>query len=331
MQHWVRLVIDEALATTGSPSNRLLKDLGRIVNVIENLDWYRFRTDALEDVADRIVDCSDIDDLTQLLWSAAIELGFQHATVFVLRQGSGAAFSQRVCTSYPLSWANRYQEKAYQSIDPVIARALVDDQAFLFSELPETAPMVKAFWKDAEDHGIGRMGLCQAFDLSGSTRIGVSFSSSRPEADFRDLVQLNGHDAIAIARLMADRFCGLTRKGHNSSCPLTTTELRFLHMLLVADDPVEVLKCVPRLGSTEKLQSAICAKLGVKSALQAISISSANRWFDELPYDITEVSRPRPRVLELADFKAFHRKDEISLQLVSGPEFDKESCGGDIK
>ena len=299
MQHWVRVAIEEALETTGRPSNRLLNDLGRIASLVENLEWHPFRTEGLEEVAGQIVECSDIDDLTQLLWSASIELGFQHATVFVLRQGGGTAFSQRVCTSYPLSWVQRYQEKAYQCIDPVMARALVSDDPFFFSELDNTVPMVRSFWKDAEAHGIGRLGLCCAFDLPGSTRIGVSFSSSEPEADFEDTVLLNGRDAIIMARLVAETFCSLARRGHNNNCPLTTTELRFLHMLLIADDPTDVLKGNWGVGSREVLQSSICAKLGVKSALQAISVSSANGWFDELPYDVHDVSRPLPR---LADF-----------------------------
>ena len=299
MQHWVRVAIEQALATTGQPSDRLLNDLDRIAELVENMDWHRFRTDGLEDVAGQIVECSNIDEMTQLLWSAANELGFEHATVFVLRQGSGTAFSQRVCTSYPLAWVQRYREKAYQCIDPVVAHTLVSDEPFLFSELADSAPMVKSFWKDAEEHGIGRLGLCCAFDLSGSTRIGVSFSSSQSDASFRDSVHLNGQDAFITARLLAEAFCSLASSGHNNNCPLTTTELRFLHLLLVDDDPEEVLKYMPGLESKEKLQSFICAKLGVKSVLQAISIASANRWFDELPYDLQDVSHARPQLLAL--------------------------------
>lgn len=304
MQHWARVAIEEALAATGKPSNRLLHDLGRIVDLVENLEWHRFRTDELEDLAGQIVECSNLEDLTRLLWSASVELGFQHATVFVLRQGNGTAFSQRVCTSYPMSWIERYQEKSYQFIDPVMARAMVSDTPFLFSELAGNAPMVQAFWKDAEAHGIGRQGLCCTFELSGSTRISVSFSSSETDEVFEDTVRRNGQDATITARLMAETFCSLAGHGHGNNCPLTMTELRFLHMLLVADDPEDALRRMPGVGSKEAFQSAICKKLGVRSVLQAISVTSANRWFDELPYDVLDVSRPLPKPLEPDDADA---------------------------
>lgn len=320
MQHWARGAIDEALETTGQPFGRLLNDLDRIVGLIENMEWHRFRTDALENVLGQIAECSDNDDLTPLLLSAATELGFQHATVFVLRQGSGAVFSQRVCTCYPMSWVQRYQEKGYQSIDPVIARALASDEPFLFSELSDSVPMIKAFWSDAEAHGIGSSGLCCAFELGGSTRIGVSYSSSVSEAQFRDIVALNGHDAIVAARLMAETFCGLAGKGRNNNCPLTTAELRFLHLLLVVDDPADALKHMTGIRSKELLQFSICAKLGVKSLLQAISIASANRWFDELPYDMQEVSRVMP---EISDLDGPGRTCGGRSETIGGPEFDR--------
>lgn len=304
MQHWARTVIEEALSTTGQPSSRLLQDLARIVGLIENLEWHHFRTDGLEDVVDRIVECSDIDELSQLLCTASVELGFEHATVFVLRQGSGTAFSQRICTSYPMSWVRRYQERSYQFMDPVMARALVSDEPFLFSDLADSVPMIKAFWKDAEAHGVGRLGLCCTFELSGSTRIGVSFSSSQPEAAFRDTVRLNGQDALITARLLATAFCSLAHRDHSNDCPLTMKELRFLHQMLVADEPEEALKGILGVGTTEALQSSICAKLGVRSVLQAISVSSANRWFDELPYEVQDVSSAVPKPAEPREFAA---------------------------
>lgn len=102
---------------------------------------------------------------------------------------------------------------------------------------------------------------------------------------------------------MAEAFCDLASSGHINTCPLTDKELRFLHRLLLADDLEKALAHAPVAGPIESFQASICAKLGVRSVLQAISVSSANRWFDELPYDVQDVSgvvekQPTPEKLD---------------------------------
>lgn len=295
MRHWVRAVLDRLVASSQGLPEETHRDLRRIISLVEDREFHAFRTPVLEDIANELVDCSDLEALSKLMWSAAAECDMQHATVFVLSQGDGVAFRTRVSTSYPLDWVARYQSKNYQFQDPILAHATNCDAPFLFSDVPVDNPLTEAFWQDAEDHGIGREGLCQAFSFSNGTRIAVSYASATTEDAFRETVALNGADALCIAQIGAEAFVYLSRMSADASPALSAAELRFLHLLVTADDPEEALSVTPGLGSKRALQASIRSKLGVKSILQAVALASANRWFDDLPYDVQDVAHASPR------------------------------------
>ena len=60
MRHWVREAVEEALSSSERPSARLVSDLKRTVEVIEELDWHFFRTVALDEIAGQVSECDDI-------------------------------------------------------------------------------------------------------------------------------------------------------------------------------------------------------------------------------------------------------------------------------
>lgn len=294
MRHWVRAVLDEATDGSGGHTPETHRDLRRIISLIEDREFYSFRTPVLEDLANEIVECTDLEALSKLMWSVAVQCGMQHATIFVLRQGDGVAFRTRISTSYPLEWVERYQTKSYQFQDPVVAHAQTCDTAFSFHDLSTDNPMTEAFWEDAEAHGVGRNGLCQAFSFSSGTRIGVSFAYSRSADAFRQTLALNATDALCLAQIGAEAFVYLARISQPSNPSLSAAELRFLHLLVTGDDPQDALSVTPGYGSNKSLQASIRSKLGVKTILQAVALASANRWFDDLPYDVQDVAHATP-------------------------------------
>ena len=291
MRHWVRAVLETATEEGGQLSEETRRDLRRVISLIEDREFYSFRTAVLEDLASEIVECTDLEELSTLMWNVATGCGFEHATVFVLRQGDGVAFRTRISTSYPLNWVERYQTKSYQFQDPVVAHAQTCDTAFLFHELSTDSPMTRAFWEDAEAHGVGRNGICQAFSFSSGTRIGVSFASAKSDEEFLHTVALNATDALCLAQIGAEAFVYLARISQPSSPSLTAAELRFLHLLVTADDPQDAMSVTPGFGSNKSLQASIREKLGVKTIVQAVALASAHRWFDDLPYDVQDVAR----------------------------------------
>lgn len=296
MQHWVRTILWDALNSRGSLSEETRRDMERIARLVEEQGVYRFRTERRDEIADALSEASGLDELSQLMWEAAVECGVEHATLFLLRQGGGVAFRTRICTSYPAAWVGRYQARSYQFIDPVLARALTDDGPFRFSDVDVASPVARDFWRDAEDHGVGRDGLCAAFELEGGVRIGVSFATRKVGKPLEDVMHANVFDMVAMARIGAEAFAAVARSTRALPSSLSPQELRFLHMLVTADNPEEALSVMPGFGSNDALQSEIRRKLGVRTILQAVALASANNWFDALPYDVRDVASAFPEL-----------------------------------
>lgn len=296
MRHWVREILADIAGCADDLSPELRGDVDRVCALVEERDVYAFRSRRLDDIAGDVSECVDLEEFPQLMWAGAVECGFEHVTVFLLRQGSGGAFRVRICTSYPKAWVARYQEKAYQFVDPVVGAALESNGPFEFSELPVDCPIVEAFWEDAGAHRIGRNGICVAFDLPSGARIGVTYATQKTDSTLRNTIRRNGSDAIALARIGAEAFAATAQRVPMSAGLLSEDELRFLYHLVNEDNPDQALNISPRYGPNSSLQNSIRNKLGVRTILQAVSIASANSWFDQLPYDIRDVARAFPEL-----------------------------------
>lgn len=310
MRHWARSVIEDAVYGDDPPDNDIHCGLKRIIRQIESLDVHLFRTAELEDIANGLSDCIDLEDLSRLMWTAASSTGFENFIVFVINNGVNGTPKSRVCTSCNVDWITRYQEQNYQYIDPAMAEARRADGYFEFADLPASSPAVQAFWADAEDHRIGRQGLCFVSRRPGGARIGVSFLSGKSEDQARANVRRNGHDLMVISELAIDAFCYAAYGAGNADEELSVEELRFLYLLATSATPQDALNMPARYGSNKSLQASIRRKLGAQSVFQAVAIASSRGAFDDLPYDAAEVTRPFP---ELAGF------EEAALKL-SAPE-----------
>ncbi|MFD1158078.1 autoinducer binding domain-containing protein [Roseovarius aestuarii] len=277
----------------------------RIAELIENSGVHTYRTDELCDIGEELSECGNLTELSELMWQAASATGFQNFAIFVIQQGSSGAFRSRICTSFKDSWVARYQEKSYQFIDPVIARSASEDGWFLFSELHSNAPMIESFWEDAENFGVGRNGLCFSISRKDGARIGVSFSTANTKEKVDALVRLNGYDLQFIAHLAVDSFCYTSRGPSLPDDTLSMKELRFLYTLASSPDPTEALEISAGYGSNKALQSSIRRKLNVDTVFQALTIVAAKGWFNQLPFDQTEVSKPFPALAGLGANEPF--------------------------
>lgn len=294
MKHWVKTVLEDACWQTGSLPDHILRDLKRIVQIVDSTETHRFRTPELEMIADEISECSDLGQLSNILWRASTSTGFQNFAIFVLSQGSCGTFRTRICTSYNEAWINRYQAKNYQFIDPVISEASRRDGWFLFSDLKSNAPAHSSFWKDAEDHQIGRNGVCFTTTRPDGARVAVVFSTSNSAEKTKELVRRDGFDLRFLAELAVECFCYGAIGLQLPDDTLSVEELRFLYTLATSSEPKKALDIAPKYGSNTTLQSSIRAKLNVETIFQAVSVASTRGWFNYLPYDANEVIRSFP-------------------------------------
>ena len=221
--------------------------------------------------------------------------------IFVIRNGANGTPRSRVCTSCNMDWIHRYLEMNYQFVDPVMAAARGPADHFLFSDLEDSSPPVQSFWEDAEAHRIGRNGMCLSFEGSDRARIGVSYLTAKNAAQTRSNALLNGYDLMVLASLAVEAFCYISFGAKQGEDRLTEEELRFLHTLAFWHNPEEAFKITARYGSNKTLQASIRRKLKAETMSQAIAIASARGYFDDLPYNATEVTRPYPSLSGLDD------------------------------
>ncbi len=292
MQHWARTIFEDALWENRTLTRETKNGLDRILRLIETSDVHPFRTDQLEAISNDLSECVDLTELSELMWHLATSVGFQNYTIFLLDQGSAGTFRSRVSTSYNEEWIARFQEKSYQYIDPVVARAKTTDGWFLFSDIDDSSPIVQEFWRDAVNHRIGRNGLCFVFTRRDGARIGISYATMNTAEKVADIVRFDGYDLQFLSQMAVDCFCFASCGPSLSDDTLSTEELRFLHILSSSSNPEDALKVSLQFGSNKTLQASIRTKLNVDSVYQAIAIAASKGWFNHLPYDPGEVSKP---------------------------------------
>jgi len=287
IRHWVQDVIEAAVASDGCD---VADDLRRIVSIVRDSEQYMFRSPDLADLSEAMIEIESIDDLSRLLWDVAIAAGFQHATLFVLRQGSRGAFRQRICTSYPTSWINRFQERNYQFVDPIVAAAMSGQAPFSFSQAAGSGPVIDDFWKDANAHGIGRDGFCVPISTFDGSKIGVSFTFAPDVIEPKVRLARHRSDLTVIAHNAVEAFCFFARASYDGDSTLTSAELRYLHILMSSEDSATAGRPSHCSVTEAALQRSIIEKLQVRNIFHAVAVAAANKWFDDLPYDLSDVA-----------------------------------------
>ena len=104
MEHWVRVMLQDVLFVHDNTPDYVHKGLARAARLVEEMEPYQFRTDSFDEIADALSECTDLPDLSRLMWSAATEAGFENFIIFVIKNGADGALQSRVCTSCNADW-----------------------------------------------------------------------------------------------------------------------------------------------------------------------------------------------------------------------------------
>ncbi|WP_299508166.1 autoinducer binding domain-containing protein [uncultured Roseobacter sp.] len=296
MSQWDRALLGDAAKKKDANQEHVRSGLKRIVDIIEKSELLQFRSTEMEEIANELSCCTDMLELSRLIWRTTMDIGFQDFSLFVLRQGQEPIFRSRWCSSYGAVWLERYQTKSYQFVDPVYVFASVHDCSFLFSEADKNSPSAKGFWSDAKRYGVGVNGFCFVETRPSGARLGISFSTNRSTDVVEELYQLNKFDLQAIVKLAVECFCYVSRGGAGLDNPLSAEELRFLHILATNPKPEKAQLVEPKYGGNKALQASIRSKLKVETVFQAVAMASKLQWFDALPFNCDEVIRPYPEL-----------------------------------
>lgn len=108
----------------------------------------------LEQVLEDLDAASGLDGLERAMFDLRDALQVNH----IIYHWVDSAGDQYGCTTYPDDWADRYRERNYHRIDPVILGCFQRFHPVDWKRLDWSGKASKAFLKDALSHGVGNQG-----------------------------------------------------------------------------------------------------------------------------------------------------------------------------
>jgi DNA-binding CsgD family transcriptional regulator len=109
----------------------------------------------LEDILEKLDTSQGLDDLTRVACEIVEQLGVAHV-VYYWVNNVGERFA---AGTYSLEWAERYLEKDYVKVDPVVVGCLTRFAPTDWKDFEWSSKSAQAFLKDAIAHGVGSQGL----------------------------------------------------------------------------------------------------------------------------------------------------------------------------
>lgn len=149
----------------------------------------------LERLIERLEDATTLDDLQ----AAVVALRDLYAIDHIGYVWVSSAGDHYGCGTYSMEWRQRYLEKGYMRVDPVILGTFNRFHPVDWRELDWTGRPARAFLKDAQAHGVGNHGL--AIPVRGPAGQFALFSASHEcdDAFWDGFVAKNRRDLILVA------------------------------------------------------------------------------------------------------------------------------------
>ncbi|MEX0318842.1 MAG: autoinducer binding domain-containing protein [Ruegeria sp.] len=122
-------------------------------------------------------------------------LGIDH----IIYHWVDSAGDQYGCTTYPDTWAERYQDRNYHRIDPVILGCFQRFHPVDWKKLDWSGKISKAFLQDAMEHGVGNQGY--SIPIRGPAGQFALFTVNHTcdDAFWAEFTETYGRDLILIA------------------------------------------------------------------------------------------------------------------------------------
>jgi LuxR family transcriptional activator of bioluminescence operon len=202
------------------------------------------------------------------------KMGFENFVFALTISTPSLAPKQLVLNGYPQSWVDRYLEKGYFKIDPLVRHAYQTTLPVIWNEgdFQHNAPKEQDFWEEAKSFGL-RAGL--SFSVHAHSGILGIFSLSRDrrvDLEGQDLAALIGH-AQMFANMLHHAVFRIERPNILPSADFTLTARERECMKWAADGKTawEIGKI---LGITERTAvfhiNNVVKKLGASNKTQAI-------------------------------------------------------------
>lgn len=149
----------------------------------------------LSQIPEDLENTSTLEELTDVAIRLRDNLEIDHI-IYHWVDGAGDQYG---FTTYPDDWADRYQDKNYHRIDPVILGCFQRFHPVDWKKLDWSGKAARAFLQDARDHGVGNQGY--SIPLRGPSGQFALFTvnTSCDDATWQRFVEVYGRDLILVA------------------------------------------------------------------------------------------------------------------------------------
>jgi len=184
----------------------------------------------LESFLERLENATALEELQELILALKDHYGLDH----LVYHWVSADGEQYGCGSYSTDWVQRYVDRDYLRIDPVIIGCFRKFNPVDWKRLDWSSKAARAFQKDAIDHGIGNQGY--SIPIRGPNGQFALFSASRNCSDdaWSEFTRANQRDLILFAHYFNDRALEIAKgrapEPAKSLSPREVDALTFLAM-----------------------------------------------------------------------------------------------------
>ncbi len=141
---------------------------------------------------------STLDELTSVAVQLRDKLQIDHMTYHWVDGGG----DQYGFTTYSDAWDERYRDRNYHRIDPVILGCFQRFHAVDWKQLNWSGKAVKAFLQDAQEHGVGNQGYSIPLRGPGGQFALFTVNNSCDDIAWQAFVETYGRDLILVAHFL---------------------------------------------------------------------------------------------------------------------------------
>ncbi len=152
----------------------------------------------LSQILEDLESTSTLDALTDVAVQLRDKLQIDHMTYHWV-DGAGDQYG---FTTYSDAWDERYRDRNYHRIDPVILGCFQRFHAVDWKQLNWSGKAVKAFLQDAQEHGVGNQGYSIPLRGPGGQFALFTVNNTCDDAAWQAFVETYGRDLILVAHYL---------------------------------------------------------------------------------------------------------------------------------
>lgn len=149
----------------------------------------------LSQILEDLENTSTLDQLSAIAVLIRNRLQIEHI-IYHWVDGAGDQYGY---TTYPDAWAERYQEKNYHRIDPVILGCFQRFHPVDWKSLDWSGKVAKTFLLDAQEHGVGNQGYSIPIRGPNGQFALFTVNHSCDDETWKDFIETHGRGLILIA------------------------------------------------------------------------------------------------------------------------------------